>query len=160
MADNYIGNRMDDYRAGRLRQESGRSRRLSPTGNHLGQLNLGIRVGLRVWLPQNALSEAGLALMRELRGAAVAVSYRAEASRRGAEPAMSLGARHYPDGAAAPAEEHQEIIVGGDRFEVVGHAVVSFAPGLELLAARNVLLLLALPIQSSTIHIHINQSLS
>ncbi len=153
MADNYIGNRMDDYRAGRL-QAASKPRRLSPSGLPLGQLSLAVDPALRVWLPQGALTAAGEVLMRTLRAAAIPVSYRAAASRQGAALAMELGARHYPDGTPAPTD-HQEILLTDGQFLLPGRACICFAPGLELLAAQNALLALALPSQPSIIHVQI-----
>ena len=100
MADNYIGNRMDDYIAGKLKKAS--PRRLTPSGKRPGTLDLPVDSAATVWIPQGALLPAGRRLIELLTNSGVHVSYRAERGKTGAEPAIRSGARHYPPDVPAP----------------------------------------------------------
>lgn len=100
MADNYIGNRMDDYLAGRLKTAV--PRRRTPSGRRPGTLELGVDPGAMVWIPEGALLPAGRKLIELLANSGLRVSYRAESGKAGAEPAVKFGARHYPPSAPAP----------------------------------------------------------
>lgn len=100
MADNYIGNRMDDYLAGRLTVAM--PRRRTPSGRRPGTLELGVEIGAMVWIPEGALFPAGRKLINLLANTGLRVSYRAESGKNGAEPAIKFGARHYPPSAPAP----------------------------------------------------------
>ena len=100
MADNYIGNRMDDYLAGRLTVAM--PRRRTPSGRRPGTLELGVEIGAMVWIPEGALLPAGRKLINLLANTGLRVSYRAESGKNGAEPAIKFGARHYPPSAPAP----------------------------------------------------------
>lgn len=100
MADNYIGNRMDDYLAGRLKTKT--PRRLTPSGHTPGTLELAVNAGAQVWIEEGALTSSGCRLIELLANAGLKVCYRAESGKTGAEPAVKFGARHYPPSAVAP----------------------------------------------------------
>lgn len=100
MADNYLGNRMDDYLAGRL--NTVRPRKLTPSGKRPGTLDLPVETGATVWIADGALLDSGRRLIEHLVNAGLRVSYRAESGKTGAEPAVRFGARHYPPSAPSP----------------------------------------------------------
>ncbi len=126
MADNYIGNRMDDYLAGRLKTAA--PRRLTPSGRRPGTLELEVEVGAMVWISEGALLPAGRKLIELLANTGLRVSYRAESGKVGAEPAVKFGARHYPP--SAPAPEAQMTVSLSDTEISIDYArvTVSYSP--------------------------------
>ena len=122
MADNYIGNRMDDYLAGRLKTAA--PRRRTPSGRRPGTLELGVDSGAMVWIPAGALLPAGRKLIELLVNTGLRVSYRAESGKTGAEPAVKFGARHYPPSAVAPDAQmtvslsDSAIVIDSDRVTI------------------------------------------
>lgn len=126
MADNYLGNKMDDYRAGRLR--SGAPRRVTPSGRKPGALSLPVRLDFPLWIPQGALLPAGLSLIEDLVNAGLKVAYRAERSAEGAAPALRLGARHYPPEADAPAADSVAEIADDSIIIDSGRVRIDFSP--------------------------------
>ena len=117
MADNYIGNRMDDYLAGKL--ASPRRTRLTPSGRRPGKLELEANLSATVWICEGALLPAGLRLIEQLKNAGISVSYRAQGSKEGAAPAIKFGARHFPPEATAPDADHSVSITVA-RIEIDG----------------------------------------
>ena len=125
MADNYIGNRMDDYRAGKL--SAPRRPKLTPSGRRPGSLELACAPAAGVWVGEGALLPAGVALIARLRNAGLSVCYRAESGKSGAAPAIRFGARHFPPEVAAP-EASAEVAVSPSRIEIdAGRAIIEYA---------------------------------
>lgn len=134
MADNYIGNRMDDYRAGRL--AAGAPRRVTHTGSRPGSLSLPVNPDHLVWIEDGALLPAGRRLVELLTAAGLHVAFRAPAGREGALLAQQFGARHFPDGVTAPPAQFVTIVSNVDITLDAGRVRVGFSPGAELSAAR------------------------
>ncbi len=124
MADNFLGNRMDDYLAGRLNRPAA-PRRLTPSGAKPGMLALPLNPRLRVWIADGALSPAGIALIRLLTSTGVHVYYRAEAGKRGAEPAIKFGARHFPPEVPDP-EADATFSISPSQITLNSAAIISF----------------------------------
>ncbi|MDE6536191.1 MAG: hypothetical protein K2K82_09330 [Muribaculaceae bacterium] len=122
MADNYLGNRMDDYRAGKLTRPA--PRRLTPSGVKPGTLFLTVDPKRSVWIAEGALLPAGTALIRTLTSAGIKTYYRADSGKAGSEPAIKFGARHYPPAADAPqadvniAVTPEEILIDSGRARI------------------------------------------
>lgn len=126
MADNYIGNRMDDYLAGKLSRPA--TRRLTPSGAKPGTLVLAINTKQTVWISEGALLAPGIALISTLTSAGVKTLYRADEGKEGAEPAIKFGARHYPPYAAAPTADVTISITDGQISIDQGRATITFPP--------------------------------
>lgn len=133
MADNYIGNRMDDYLAGKL--SAPRQRKLTPSGHRPGTLQLAIDPAETVWISEGALLPAGMRLIEQLRNAGVPVCYRAESGKAGSKAAIRFGARHFPPEVAAPTADTEVRITSG-RIKIDGNrAEINFAETLAPAAA-------------------------
>lgn len=128
MADNYIGNRMDDYLAGRLK--TAMPRRRTPSGRRPGTLELRVEPGAMVWIPEGALLPAGRKLIELLVNTGLRVSYRAESGKIGAEPAVKFGARHYPPSAPAPTDGLMTVCLTDSTITIDTDRVsISYTPG-------------------------------
>lgn len=101
MADNYLGNKMDDYLSGRLRASAP-----SPHVKKNG-LNVSVSPVRSVWMPVGAWTPAGEAVVAAMCGAGMEVAYSHERSRQGARLAERYGARHVPDDVDAPDFGHK-----------------------------------------------------
>lgn len=134
MADNYLGNRMDDYRAGKLSKSA--PRRLTPSGAKPGTLSLPVNPNQTVWIAEGALTEAGTALIQTLTGAGVKTCYRAEAGKAGAEPAIRFGARHYPPTATSPRADINITIDRGKIMIDSSRAIITFQESRSREAAK------------------------
>lgn len=131
MADNYLGNLMDDYRAGRLKRSA--PRRLTPSGAKPGALPLAVDAGERIWIAAGAMLPAGLRLIELLVNSGLKVSYRGLPSET--EPAIRLGARHYPPTVAEP-QSGAAVTLTEDTITIdSGRAVITYPAGAEEQAA-------------------------
>ena len=126
MADNYLGNRMDDYAAGRLKQS--RRPKLTPTGRRPGELALALPKDGRVWIAAGAMTEAGRQLMSTLRNSGLHVAFAAPQCAEAQQLAQQLGVQHFPP--VVPAPEAEAIAEIGDTAISLdsGRVTVSFPP--------------------------------
>lgn len=119
MADNYLGNKMDDYRSGRLRPSAASSSRRKPKG-----LNVPIAAERTIWIRRGAWLPAGEAVVAAMCRAGMSVAYSHERSREGARLAETYGARHVPEDVDAPGHGHfvdiafESIIIDGIRVSI------------------------------------------
>ncbi len=126
MADNYLGNKMDDYRSGRLNQRP--ARKVTPGGHRPGSLRMAINPSLTVWIGEGSLLEAGQHLIRLLAESGVRVCYRAESGKVGSEPAIRFGAKHYPPTAEAPKAD-AEVNISEERIALDGdRGLIAYGP--------------------------------
>lgn len=124
MADNYIGNRMEDYLAGKL--ASPRRKKLTPSGRRPGTLELDVDPASSVWIGEGALLPAGLRLIEQLKNAGISVCYRAESGKSGSEPAIRFGARHFPPEVPGP-EADRTVNVTSSQIEIdCGRALIRY----------------------------------
>lgn len=134
MADNYIGNRMDDYLAGKLSRPA--VRRLTPSGTKPGMLAIPVDQKRTIWISEGALLPAGIALISLLTSAGVKTFYRAEGGKTGAEPAIRFGARHYPPTVDAPQADVTIAISTAKILIDSGRAMITFPEARAEDAAR------------------------
>lgn len=124
MADNYLGNRMDDYLAGKLTRPA--PRHLTPSGAKPGTLVLNVDPKRSVWIAEGALLHAGIALIRTLTSAGIKTYYRADSGKAGSEPAIKFGAKHYPPAADPPQADVNIAVTPGEILIDSGRARITF----------------------------------
>lgn len=124
MADNYIGNRMDDYLSGRLSQS--RPRKLTPSGRKPGTMELKVEPEATVWISEGALTIPGMRLIELIANSGQRVFYRAPGGKSGSEPAIRFGARHYPPEVDAPEAEMTVAVTPEEVIIDSGRVIISF----------------------------------